>query len=124
MRGAMITVLSLAAATSIVASGVSACDHCDRGYPGYGYIAPPAYLYSYYSSLPPTTPVARLLQLSCRRNPSAICTGQPSRTYGYYYQPTGRRAHHRVYGYRQTNRRVPDPDLRWGQWQAWHRNWY
>jgi hypothetical protein len=36
----------------------------------------------------------------------------------------GRGACRHVYGYRGGNRRLPDADLRWGQWEAWHRNWY
>jgi hypothetical protein len=37
-----------------------------------------------------------------------------------YGRRHGSRARRRAYGYRAT----PDPDLRWGQWWAWHRNWY
>jgi hypothetical protein len=37
-----------------------------------------------------------------------------------YERRHGRRVRRHVYGYRA----IPDPDLRWGQWRAWHRNWY
>jgi hypothetical protein len=36
----------------------------------------------------------------------------------------GRGACRHVYRYRGSNRRSPDADLQWGQWEAWHRNWY
>jgi len=44
------------------------------------------------------------------------------RGYGRHARSQPRRS---VYGYRRAaRRRVTDPDLRWGQWLAWHRNWY
>src|SRR5262249_18167625 len=82
----MIPVLSLVAAANIFPPEAQACGYRNCGFAAYAHLAPPAYYYSYRPSLPPTTPVARRLLANCRTRSSVICTGQPARTYGYFYQ--------------------------------------
>jgi hypothetical protein len=107
MRVRLIPVLSLAAATSIFASEVAACRNCNRGYAGYGYLAPP--VYSYSPPLPPVTTVGTILRNYCRGRTSAICTGRPPQAYGYVDQAV-------YYGYRK---RIYQPRV-WG----WRSNGY
>jgi hypothetical protein len=103
MRLRTIPVLALTTAASF-ASDVAACGNCNRGYPGYGYVAPPVYAYA--PPLPTETAVGRILRNYCNGRGSPICTGRAPEAYGYVYQPL-------YYGYR---RRLYHPRV-WG-WRS------
>jgi hypothetical protein len=91
MRVRLFPVLTLAIAASFLASDVTACGSCNRRYPAYGYVAPPAYAFS--PGLPTATTVGRILRNYCSGRNSPICTGRLPEAYGYVYQPL-------YYGYR------------------------